>query len=190
MVILGEGGRYLAVSPRSETMNPSSLPLILTLKLDQDTSAYFDRLRQQYFPPQRNFLSAHLTFFHALPGDQERDVQQVLRQVCGLTPQLKLTFPSIRFLGRGVAVEVSCVELLQLQNELARHWREGLTRQDQQVFRPHITVQNKVTAERARQLYEQLSGEWQPLEGRGEGLLLWYYQGGPWELVKEFPFEG
>lgn len=164
-------------------------PLILTLKLDQKTFYYFDQLRQQYFPSEKNFLSAHITLFHALPGQQEPNVRQVLQQVCACTSSLPLTCPKLRFLGQGVAVEVTCPELLQLRQHLAKQWSTGLTRQDQQGYRPHITIQNKTTGNAARQLYEQLSCEWQPLEGYGEGLLLWYYQGGPWELAAEFPFQ-
>ncbi len=164
-------------------------PLILTLKLDQKTFSYFDRLRQQHFPSQRNFLSAHITLFHSLPHEQETAVRQALQSICAYTPKLILTFPTVRFLGKGVAVNVACPELLQLRQHLAKQWRDWLSRQDQQSYRPHITIQNKTTADEARQLYEQLSHNWQPLAGYGEGLLLWYYQGGPRELAHEFPFQ-
>lgn len=170
-------------------MSDLELPLILTLKLDQKTFHYFDRLRQQYFPPEKNFLSAHITLFHALPREQESNVHQVLQQICACTSSLPLTFPKLRFLGQGVAVEVICPELLQLRHHLAKQWSTWLNRQDQQSYRPHITIQNKTTGNEARQLYEQLSHEWQPLEGYGEGLLLWHYQGGPWELAAEFPLQ-
>lgn len=164
-------------------------PLILTLKLDQKTFAYFDRLRQQYFSPERNVLPAHITLFHKLPGDRETDVHQVLQHVCSCTSKLSLTFPTVRFLGQGVAVDVTCPELLQLRQQLATQWHTWLSPQDQQRYRPHITIQNKTTANEARHLYEQLSHDWQPLAGYGEGLLLWYYQGGPWELAGEFLFQ-
>jgi 2'-5' RNA ligase len=170
-------------------MSESSLPLILTLKLDQKTFSYFDQLRQQHFPPERNFLPAHITLFHALPGDQESSIQQTLQQFCSQTSVLSLAFPKLRFLGKGVAVKVDCPELVQLRQQLAKNWNGWLSRQDQQGYRPHITIQNKTTAETARQLYDQLVNEWQPFEGSGEGLLLWYYKGGPWELVDEFAFK-
>jgi hypothetical protein len=50
-------------------------------------------------------------------------------------------------------------------------------------------VQNKVTAEAARQLYAQLSASWQAFRGQGEGLLLWRYRGGPWEHITTFPLQ-
>jgi len=46
-------------------------PLILTLKLDEESQAFFDKQRALYFPPERNFLKAHLTLFHQLPDEPE-----------------------------------------------------------------------------------------------------------------------
>lgn len=169
-------------------MAETPLPLILTLKLDRQTFSYFDQLRQQYFPPEKNFLSAHITLFHTLPQDQESSIQQTLQQLCSCTPTLSLTFPTLRFLGKGVAVDVDCADLIQLRQQLRQNWNSWLTRQDQQGYRPHITIQNKTTPDAARQLHDQLARQWKPLNGYGEGLLLWYYKGGPWELASEFAF--
>ena len=63
-----------------------------------------------------------------------------------------------------------------------------LTPQDKAGWRPHITIQNKVAPEQARQLQAKLAASWTPFEALGEGLLLWRYLGGPWELVEEFRF--
>ncbi len=163
-------------------------PLILTLKLDQVTFEYVNQLRQQYFPPERNFIPAHITLFHALPGDQVTAIGRSLQSLCSQTTSTPLHLPELRFLGRGVAIETVAPELVELRRTLATSWREWLTPQDSQGYRPHITIQNKVTPAEARQLYEQLSVTWQPVNGYGEGLLLWYYRGGPWELVDEFSF--
>jgi 2'-5' RNA ligase len=84
---------------------------------------------------------------------------------------------------------VASPALLALRQQLATTWPEWLGAQDRQRFQPHVTVQNKVTTEAARQLYEQLAASWQPVAGRGEGLLLWRYRGGPWEQVMTFPFQ-
>ncbi|MBD2070515.1 2'-5' RNA ligase family protein [Leptolyngbya sp. FACHB-671] len=164
-------------------------PLILTLKLDQKTFSYFDQLRQQHFPPERNFLSAHVTLFHALPREQKSSIQQTLQDFRSHISPLTLTFTTLRFLGKGVAVEVECLELIQLRQQLATHWRDWLSRQDQQGYRPHITIQNKVAPDQARLLYDQLTSEWKAFQGTGEGLLLWYYKGGPWELGNQFDFK-
>ena len=167
----------------------SSTPsFILTLKLEQPVFESLDELRMRYFPPERNFLPAHVTLFHALPGDQEAAVRQTLHTFCSETQTLRLSFPRLRFLGRGVAVEVGSPELIKLRGRLAAVWGRWLGAQDRQVFRPHVTIQNKVAADEARRLYERLNGAWEPLSGRGEGLLLWRYLGGPWKLAGEFPF--
>ncbi|UBF25683.1 2'-5' RNA ligase family protein [Kovacikia minuta CCNUW1] len=166
-----------------------SPPLILTLKLDQSTFDYVDRLRQQHFPPERNFIPAHVTLFHALPGDQEIAISQTLETLCCQTAKVSLQLPTLRFLGRGVAIDVASPELVQLRQTLANSWSQWLSPQDQQGYRSHITIQNKVSSAEARQLYEQLKAEWQPIKGFGEGLLLWYYLGGPWELANEFSFQ-
>lgn len=164
-------------------------PLILTLKLDPKSFDFFNQLRQQYFPPERNFLPAHITLFHALPSEQLEEIQQLLKECANQTPLLSLTFPKLRFLGRGVALEVDCPELIHLRQQLADRWQDELTRQDQQRYHPHITIQNKVSPNEARSVYEQLATDWQPCTGCSEGLLLWYYKGGPWELVEEFAFQ-
>jgi hypothetical protein len=77
---------------------------------------------------------------------------------------------------------------VELRNQLAQEWSAWLSPQDRQGYRPHITIQNKVLADEARQLYQQLLNQWQPITGYGEGLLLWRYEGGPWTLINEFLF--
>jgi 2'-5' RNA ligase len=165
-------------------------PLILTLKLEQPAFERLDALRRAHFPPERNVIPAHLTLFHALPGDQETAIRETLRSLCATTPVLRLRFPTLRLLGRGVAVGVESPELIPLRRQLASLWSGWLSAQDRQGFRPHITVQNKVTAEQARELYAALVAGWQPFEVAGEGLLLWRYLGGPWERVDEQRFLG
>ena len=43
-------------------------PLIVTLLVDDDAQQHFDALRSEHFPAERNYLRAHVTLFHALPG--------------------------------------------------------------------------------------------------------------------------
>ncbi len=165
-------------------------PLILTLKIDDTTFTQLDGLRQAHFPPERNFLAAHITLFHALPGDQVEAICTTLQTSCAATPAIALALPGVRFLGRGVAVMVESPRLLALRGELAECWQDWLTPQDRQRYQPHVTIQNKVDPTVARNLYEQLTVTWQPLTGTGDGLLLWRYLGGPWEEVAMLPFDG
>jgi 2'-5' RNA ligase len=163
-------------------------PLILTLKLDPLTFEQVNNLRQQHFPADRNWIPAHITLFHALPSEQISSVSEKLLQICDQTSPFKIHFRDLRFLGKGVAVECLSPSLNQLQQDLAQSWAGWLTAQDRQTYRPHITIQNKVLPEQARQLYEQMKKVWHPFTGRGEGLLLWHYRGGPWELTKDLSF--
>ncbi len=96
--------------------------------------------------------------------------------------------PTLRFFGQGVAIALECPALVELRQALVTSWQDWLTPQDRQAFRPHITIQNKVSPEVARQTYDHLLSRWQPVDGDGEGLLLWSYQGGPWAWVQEFRF--
>lgn len=162
-------------------------PFIVTLKLDTIAFNRLNELRQQHFPPERNFLAAHVTLFHSLPSNQEAAIRQTL-QNCLPTSALPLRFPKLRSLSKGVAVEIDCPDLIRLHQQLAESWQTWLSAQDRQPYRPHVTVQNKVAAEEARHLYDRLSKDWKPLDGQGEGLLLWRYKGGPWEMAGEFSF--
>lgn len=77
---------------------------------------------------------------------------------------------------------------MSVREQLADRWGSWLTRQDQQGYRPHVTIQNKVAKDEARSLYEALSPEWQPLTGSALGLELWRYAGGPWAFAGSFGF--
>ncbi len=171
-------------------MTDAAPPLILSLQLDPFLFAAADGLRRAHFPPQRNHLAAHVTLFHHLPGDAEAKVVRQLMTTCGPLAPLPVTLPSVRFLGRGVAINVGSDALLRLRGELARAWRPWLTPQDQQGYRPHVTVQNKVDPAEARGLFERLNQTWTPLSGEATGLHLWRYRGGPWEAAGTFPFQG
>lgn len=171
-------------------MPRASPPLIVTLALDTESFALFDSLRQAHFPPERNLLPAHVTLFHALPGEEAEAVRDTLAEVCAAIAPLPLVFPKVRSLGKGVAVEVDSPELLAVRKKLAAGWEAWLTPQDRQPYRPHVTVQNKVTPDEAKRLFAHLSAAWTPRTGTGLGLLLWRYVGGPWEPAGEFPFGG
>jgi 2'-5' RNA ligase len=162
-------------------------PLILTLELDPKSFEIFNKLRKAHFPPERNFLDAHITLFHKLPGEQEGSIQETLQDISS-RPVFTLSFSSLRFLGKGVAINIESFELVELRNQLATIWQDNLETQDKQPFKPHVTIQNKVSPEEARALLETLQQTWTPLTGKGTGLLLWRYLGGPWELLEAFPF--
>lgn len=165
-------------------------PLIVTLRLDQQSFVRFNSERERHFPPSRNLVPAHLTMFHHLPGDHCSEIAGQLASVAGRTGPLKLSIPSLRFLGNGVAYNVSGSELIDVREMIARRWSAHLTPQDAQAFRPHVTIQNKVPADAAKALYRRLSEAFEPFDVTGTALQLWRYRGGPWEAAGEFGFEG
>jgi 2'-5' RNA ligase len=165
-------------------------PLILTVELDPALFAVLDSLRTAHFPPERNLVPAHITLFHALPGAEVGRIADDLAACAAASAPLPLALPAVRFLGRGVALEVVSPGLVALRRSLAQTWAPWLSRQDQQNYRPHVTIQNKVSPEMARRLYDELAPRWQALAGSGEGLCLWHYRGGPWELAARFPCRG
>ena len=168
----------------------SPAPLILTLKMDDESQERFDRLREAHFPPERNYLSAHLTLFHHLPGDREGEVIEEIQEACRQQAPITLRAAGLLFMGRGVAYKLEAPDLVGLRRRLAKVWEPFLTNQDRQGLRPHVTVQNKVAPDKARALHQELEGTFVPFEVRGEGLSLWRYLGGPWEPIGVYGFGG
>lgn len=165
-------------------------PLILTLKMDDRSQKHFDRLRESHFPRERNYLAAHLTLFHKLPGEHADGISADLQKLCQQQAPFTLKATGLRSLGRGVAYELASPELAALRRELADSWGPWLGAQDLQGFKPHITVQNKVSPETARILHAQLQEGFSPFEVGGAGLSLWRYLDGPWEPVDTYLFTG
>ena len=164
-------------------------PLILTLTLDADSQAFFDAQRRRYFPAKINYLSAHLTLFHALPGaEYAAIVADLAAAAAGQPGPLPLAVTGVKFMGRGVMYTLDNPALPALHRRLQRQWQPWLSPQDGQGLRPHITVQNKVDPAVARALHEELAAGFQPFEAQGTGLALWAYRGGPWELRQQFEF--
>jgi 2'-5' RNA ligase len=165
----------------------SSRPLIVTLLLDDEAQERFDRLRAEHFPPERNHLRAHVTLFHALPGEHLDAVRADLVTAAD-REAFDVAVTGLRFLGRGVAFTLESAELGALRAELAAAWQPWLTPQDRQRHAPHVTVQNKVEPAVARELHDRLLAGFVPYRVRARGLGLWRYLGGPWEPLAELPF--
>ena len=165
-----------------------SVPLILTLALHPGDQARFERLRTLHFPASRNLIPAHVTMFHNLPGAEIDAVRAVLAAEAAALAPFPVVAAGLRFLGRGVAYELRAPELTALRGRLARGWQDWLTPQDAQGYRPHVTIQNKATPEAARALRDALQAGFAPFTVRAEGLLLWRYLGGPWELAGTYAF--
>jgi len=159
---------------------------ILTAEMDETSFAWLDGLRREHFPPDRNFLSAHLTLFHRLSPAQVARLRLIERPCA----PVELRFDRVVFLGFGVALRVRSAELEQLRNKIRTMIGGEFSRQDTQTWMPHVTVQNKVTAESARQLHHALARGFSERVGAATGLLIWQYLGGPWTLADRIAFTG
>jgi 2'-5' RNA ligase len=159
---------------------------ILTLRLNVEARDYFDALRRLHFPPERNWIAAHLTLFHQLPEKEE-----VLDELVA-TAQGESAFPlqvtGLRSLGRGVSYTIAGQRLIDLHRRLTKAVDPYLIAQDRQKFMPHIVVQNKVTGEQARALLVELQEGFVPWTMEAQGLDLWEYLGGPWRHLRTFVF--
>jgi 2'-5' RNA ligase len=165
-------------------------PLIVTIELDEASFAWFEDLRRRHYPEERNRVPAHLTLFHALPGEREREIAPVLEAACrGLRP-IRLEVGGPWSLGRGVAYRIVSPELERLRADLAKSLEPWLAAQDRAPFRPHVTVQNKAEPESARRLLEHLLHEFEPFGALAAGLLVWRYERGLWRSLAHLPFEG
>ncbi len=162
-------------------------PLVVTLLLEAEAQARFDRLRGEHFPAGRNHLAAHVTLFHALPGEQRPAVEAALARAAD-RPPFDVEVTGLQLLGRGVAYRLRSGELSALHAGLVAEFDPWLTRQDRQRLSAHVTVQNKVEPQVARELRDRLTAGFAPHAVPARGLGLWRYLGGPWEPLAEHPF--
>lgn len=165
-------------------------PIIVTALLAADEQARFDHLRAEHFPAERNHLRAHLTMFHAIPAVLEAELRQRIGAMAAEYPAPRAEIVGLMNLGGGVAFRVVSDDLDAIRAELASNFRGHLTQQDSHGWRPHITVQNKVTAADARSLHDQLARSFEPRRLGLLGLGYDYYDGGPWLPGRRYPFRG
>lgn len=163
--------------------------LIITAELGPEDFAWLDRLRKAYFPPDRNWLSAHLTMFHALPPSSEREARTSLSYRAD-GPRPRASIEGLMNLGGGVAFRVVSADLDRIRGQLAEAFHGLLSAQDSGGWRPHVTIQNKVTVKEARELLSQLEQGFEPRPLAISGLSLHRYLDGPWERLAHYPFRG
>ena len=147
-------------------------------------------LRTMHFPPERNYLEAHVTLFHAIPPQCEEECRRLLARLCAEHAPIDGTLEGIMSLGGGTALRLASPQLLELRDAIADRFHGMLTAQDQHRPRLHVTIQNKVSAKEAKALQAQLGGSVEPRAFRFRGLGLFRYMGGPWEEVAEWAFRG
>ncbi|NJC33301.1 hypothetical protein GGR88_000775 [Sphingomonas jejuensis] len=163
-------------------------PLILTAMLGPEDHRWADDLRQAHFPPERNQLAAHLTMFHALPPSAAPELKRrIVDETRGVAAP-DASVARILDLGGGTALGIQSPGLVEIRARIADAFHGSLTAQDAQGWRPHITIQNKVTRDAAKALQAAMSADFRPRAIRIHGLAAWAYRGGPWEPLFEARF--
>lgn len=165
-------------------------PIIVTARMGNEDQAWANGLRRAHFPPERNFLDAHITLFHHLPPGHLREIKARLAALAAGYPPPTAWLSDVMMLGRGVAYRVESPEMVAIREELAEAFHGLLIPQDQGVPHLHITVQNKVEPKAAKALHLLLANEFEPRQIDISGLEAHYYRGGPWAKIGGWSFRG
>ena len=162
-------------------------PLVATLVISSFAQNYFNELRKQHFPVERNYLDAHLTLFHALPD--EPWIIEDLKELAKDQKTFDAMAQAIISLGNGTAFQIISPELPILHLKLQQKWINFLTSQDRQKRRFHVTIQNKVEPQDAKNLKREMDKDFKPFSFTIHGIQLWRYLDGPWEFKSRFDFD-
>lgn len=168
-------------------MSDDKAPLIVSALFGPSDLAWLDGLRRAHFPAHRNQLPAHLTLFHHLPPSIEAELRQRLGAAARERAPVAEAAGLLN-LGGGVAIRIVAPALVALREALADAFAGLLVPQDMAAWRPHVTIQNKVTADAARALLRTLEPDFRPRRVVIVGLAAWRYRGGPWEPVSRHLF--
>lgn len=165
-------------------------PIIVTATMGAADQRYFDDLRTEHFPPERNYLGAHITLFHHLPPSALAELDGVIRRLTAELSAPAAALSEVYSLGKGVAFRIDSPDLLAIRARIADHFTGMLTAQDRGTPRLHITVQNKVAPQVARALLVDLAAGFTPRALAIRGLAAYHYRGGPWETAFVRNFHG
>lgn len=162
-------------------------PLIVTALFAPGDDGWLQELRRTHYPPELNRVPAHLTLFRHLPPSLEAELSSRLAAATNATPPAA-GIVDVMDLGEGTALRVESEVLSEVRETLADAFHGLLTPQDQAPWRPHITIQNKVSPRDARRLQQHLRATLMPRPLAIRALASWRYLGGPWEPLRTYPF--
>ena len=174
-------------SQASNAGGAGGAPLLITAELPPDILAWADALRREHYPPERNRLRAHVTLFHGLPPSAEGEVRRLLGELAK-RPPVDARISGIWNMGKGTAFDVESPDMAELHDLMRERFAGIMSAQDDRKLRLHITVQNKVSYEDARQLQRELKKDFEPRSFRFRGFGLYAWEGGLWRPIAEYPF--
>jgi hypothetical protein len=164
-------------------------PLIVTADFAPPDFAWLEGLRRAHYPAELNRVSVHLTMFQGLPPSALQEVSQQLA-IHSAMPPPRAVLAGLMNLSSGVAFRVVSDELEAIRNAIADHFHGLLCAPDAAGWRPHITIQNKVSAREAKALLDKLAVDFRPRPLGVAGLSVHRYRGGPWETMGTYKFRG
>jgi len=162
-------------------------PLIVTALFGAGDDGWLQQLRRTHYPAAQNRVPAHLTLFRQLPPSLEAELSGRLAAATR-TPPPRATIVGPTDLGEGTALRVDSAALEAIRSELAEAFHGLLTPQDQAHWRPHVTIQNKVSRRAARALQQALGAGFEPRPLAIRALASWRYRDGRWDPLKTHPF--
>jgi 2'-5' RNA ligase len=163
-----------------------SIPHIITIKLDTTSHTYLTELRNKYFPAHCNYLDAHLTLFHNLPNNTDA-IEDILQKFSNRSI-LNLKISGIKNITNGVVFTIESDDLQKLHKTMQRSLKSYLVTKDRKRLWPHITIQNKVTAYKAKLTTEILKENFSPFSVQGIGFSSFLFVKGPWQHQKDYLF--
>lgn len=175
---------------QSETPRSRSAPFIVTAELPEDVFAWSNGLRTEHFPPERNWLKAHVTLFHSFAPSLRDELPRFLARMAGEFAPPRAQLDGLMDLGEGTALAIRSPQMLAVRDAIAGHFQDMLTRQDQGGKKLHITIQNKVERKAALALQQQLAPRLVPRDFAFTGLGLHLYRNPHWEAVGVWKFRG
>ncbi|BAV08315.1 2'-5' RNA ligase superfamily protein [Filimonas lacunae] len=166
--------------------NLPSRPLIITLEMEEEQQHRFNLLRTQFFPSHANYLDAHITLFYKLPSHQP-GIQAALEQFAQ-RPPLVLDVVQIKQAGNWVAYHLQSPALQALHLQMQEAFAPWLCKQDSKPLHPHITILNKTTEYKAKQVHQHLQQNFEPFSIPTTGFKTWLYMKGPWKAQHVYAF--
>ncbi len=170
-------------------MKTVGIPLILTFKLDELSQDRLNLWRQTHFPKERNYLKAHLTIYHQLPGQEIVTIKEKLAEFAAVRDPIAIHFDRLMSRQGFVGVGVTSSEMLVYKSALNTLFMPSLRAQDKEPYRPHVTVTNKGSPREGEAVLKVVAEKFQPWDGAILGLELYHYRGGPWEFADSFLFD-
>lgn len=167
-----------------------SAPFIVTAELPEDVFSWSNGLRSTHFPPERNWLKAHVTLFHSFAPSLRDELPRFLARIAAEFAAPPARIDGLMDLGQGTALEVRSPGMLAIREVIADHFWQMLTRQDQGGKKLHITIQNKVARDQALALQGELAPRLKPREFAFTGLGLHLYRNPHWDAVGTWKFRG